>query len=465
MRVTTVIKLIIIGILILLLLALWFNMPFLDRLSVQTKQIFFLWLSLGFLILIGTPISISLGISALLTAVYVKLPLLAVFQKLAFGINSFAFASIAFFVLLGQTVNYTGMTDDLIKLANLMIGRFRGGFAYVNVLASMLFGGISGSAVADVASLGLVEIPMMERQGYSKEFSTALTVTSSIEGIIIPPSQNMIIYALAAGGVSVGTLFAAGYLPGLVLGLSQMAMIFVIGRIKKFPRGEPVPKEEIAKILLRSLPVLLVGFITVFGIIFGFFTATESSAFGALLAFIVGFIFHKESRSWRNLVMIFKESASTSATVLFLIANASAFSYLMAYLRIPTYLTQTILSISNDRAVILLMINLLLLLLGLVMDMAPLIVIMTPVLLPLVQSVGMTAEQFGVVMIINLGIGLCTPPVGNALFTGCAVGKTTLEKTTVAMLPLYVAMIGALFLITYVPWITTIVPKLLGLMK
>lgn len=362
-------------------------------------------------------------------------------------------------------MNYTGLTDDLIQLSNLIVGRFKGGLAYVNILASMLFGGISGSAVADVASLGVVEIPMMERQGYSKEFATALTVTSSIQGIIIPPSQNMIIYAMAAGGVSVGTLFAAGYLPGVILGLSQMAVVFILARLKNFPRGEPVPRDKIPGILSRSIPVLLVGLITAGGIIFGWFTAAEASAFGAFLALILGLIFHKESRSWRTVLNVFKESARTAAMVLFLIANATAFSYIMAYLQIPVYLAKAILAVSTDKFIVLLMVNLLLLVLGLVMDMAPLIVIMTPILLPLVRSVGVSAEQFGIIMMINLGIGLCTPPVGNALFTGCAIGKTTIEKTTVAMLPLYAAMIGSLFLITYVPAITMVVPRLLGLIK
>ncbi len=452
--------------LLLILVTLWLKIPFYDNfMSKQAQQILFLWLSLGFFILIGMPISLAIGLSAVFTTFYLGIPIMAVYQKLIFGINSFAFASIAFFVLLGQAVNYTGLTDDLIQLSNLIVGRFKGGFAYVNVLASMLFGGISGSAVADVASLGVVEIPMMERQGYSKEFATALTVTTSIQGIIIPPSQNMIIYAMAAGGVSVGTLFAAGYLPGIILGLSQMVVIFVLARLKNFPRGEPVPRQNIPGILARSIPVILVGLVTAGGIIFGWFTAAEASAFGAFLALVLGLIFHKQGRSWKTVIGIFRESARTAAMVLFLIANATAFSYLMAYLQIPTYLAKAILSVSTDRFTVLLMINLLLLILGLVMDMAPLIVIMTPILLPLVRSVGVTAEQFGIIMMINLGIGLCTPPVGNALFTGCAVGKTTIEKTTVAMIPLYGAMIGSLFLITYVPSITMAVPRLLGLIK
>ncbi len=463
---TNMVKIIVIIFLVFVLVTLWMEIPFYNYLmSKQAQQILFLWLSLGLFILIGMPISIAIGLSAVFTTLYLGIPVTAVYQRVIFGINSFAFASIAFFILLGQAVNYTGLTDDLIQLSNLVVGRFKGGLAYVNVLASMLFGGISGSAVADVASLGVVEIPMMERQGYSKEFSTALTVTTSIQGIIIPPSQNMIIYAMAAGGVSVGTLFAAGYLPGIILGLSQMAVIFILARLKNFPRGEPVPKEKIPGILARSIPVLLVGLITAGGIIFGWFTAAEASAFGAVLSLILGLVFHKQGRSWKILTNIFKESARTAAMVLFLIANATAFSYIMAYLQIPTYLARAILSVSTSKLTVLLMVNVLLLILGLVMDMAPLIVIMTPILLPLVRSMGVSAEQFGIIMMINLGIGLCTPPVGNALFTGCAVGKTTIEKTAIAMIPLYIAMIGSLFLITFVPAITMAVPKLLGLIK
>ncbi len=460
------VKMVAIFAIIFILTTLWLKVPFYDTLmSKQAQQIIFLWLSLSFFILIGMPISIAIGLSAVFTTLFLGIPIMAVYQRLIFGINSFAFASIAFFILLGQAVNYTGLSDDLIQLSNLVVGKFKGGFAYVNVLASMLFGGISGSAVADVASLGIVEIPMMEKQGYSKEFSTALTVTSSIQGIVIPPSQNMIIYAMAAGGVSVGALFAAGYLPGIILGLSQMLVIFVLARLKNFPKGENIPKEKIPGILARAIPVLLVGLITAGGIIFGWFTAAEASAFGAFLALLFGLIFHKQGRSWKTVINIFKESAQTSAMVLFLIANASAFSYIMAYLQIPSYLARAIFSISTDKVTVLLMINLLLLVLGLFMDMAPLIVIMTPILLPIVRSLGMSSEQFGIIMMINLGIGLCTPPVGNALFTGCAVGKTSIEKTAVAMIPLYAAMIGALILITYVPAITMAVPRLLGLVR
>ncbi len=457
------VKVIILIILAVFIVSLFIKAPWVNFFSVTQSQIIFLWGSFALFILMGVPISFSLGISAFFTAIFIKLPVLVIFQDLTYGINSFAFLAIVFFILLGQIVNYSGMGNDLLDLANIIVGWLPGGLALVNILASMLFGGISGSSVADTASIGSVLIPMMRKEGYSTEFATAVTVTSSQEGIIIPPSQNMIIYSLAAGGVSVGALFMAGYIPGLILGLAQMSIVLILAPIKHFPKGRRVKKARIPMVLIRSLIILSIGLIVVGGIVFGFFTATESSSIGAATALIVSFLFYRKNMTFKNSVKIFKETFRTSVMVLFLIANAAAFGYVMAYLQVPSALANAITSISSNPIIILLMINLLLLVLGLVMDMAPLIVIMTPILLPLVEKVGMSPIQFGIVMLINLGIGLCTPPVGNTLFVGCAVGKTTIERTTKEMVPLYIAMVIVLIIITYVPNLSMFLPNLFHL--
>ncbi len=456
-------KIVILALIAAFLLSQLLNAPWMQFIAQQPSQIIFLWLSFAFFIVLGVPISFSLGLSAVFTAVFIQLPVLAIFQNLSNGINSFAFVAIAFFIMLGQIVNESGMGNDLLALANLIIGRLPGGLALMNVLTSMLFGGISGSAVADTASIGTVMIPMMERQGFSREFSTAITVTSSLEGMIIPPSQNMIIYSLAAGGVSVGALFLAGYLPGIVMGLAQMAYILILAPIRKFPRGERIARDRVPMILLRSLLVLSVGFFVVGGIVFGLFTATESSSAGVGLAIIIFVLFYRKNMTRANVMRILTGSVRTTAMVLFLIANATAFGYVMASLQVPLLLSSAITSLTTNPIVILLLVNLLLLVLGLVMDMAPLIIIMTPILLPLVLHAGMSAVQFGVVMLINLGIGLCTPPVGNVLFVGCAVGKTTIEKTTRQLLPLYGIMMVVLLIITFVPQVSLILPNLFHL--
>jgi tripartite ATP-independent transporter DctM subunit len=456
-------KIILLAVVGAFLISLLLNAPWIQFIAQTPAQIIFLWVSFAFFILLGTPISFALGLSAVATAVYIQLPVLAIFQNLSNGIGSFAFVAIAFFIMLGQIVNESGMGNDLLALANLIIGRLPGGLALMNVLTSMLFGGISGSAVADTASIGTVMIPLMEKQGFTREFSTAITVTSSLEGMIIPPSQNMIIYSLAAGGVSVGALFLAGYLPGIVMGLAQMAYILVLAPIRKFPRGERIARGRIPMILLRSLLVLSVGFFVVGGIVFGLFTATESSSAGVGLAIIIFALFYRKNFTRVNVMKILKNSVRTTAMVLFLIANASAFGYIMASLQVPLLLTSGITALTSSPIVILLLVNLLLLVLGLFMDMAPLIIIMTPILLPLVAQAGMSPVQFGVVMLINLGIGLCTPPVGNVLFVGCAVGKTTIEKTTKQLMPLYAIMMAVLMIVTFIPEVSLIIPNLFHL--
>jgi tripartite ATP-independent transporter DctM subunit len=456
-------KLIVIIIIGFFLLSIFFNAPWINFFPSQILSITFLWGTFAAFILIGVPISFSLGISAFFTAIYVGLPVLVIFQSLSMGIYSFAYVAIPFFILMGQLMLIGGMSDDLLAFANIFVGRLPGGFAIVNVLSNMLLGGISGSSVADVAAIGSVSIPMMEKQGYTREFSSALTAAASQEGIIIPPSQNMIIYSLAAGGVSVSGLFLAGYIPGILLGISLIVVILVLAKLRNFPKGEVVVWDiKTVKMIFRAIISIAVGGLTVFGIVFGLFTPTESASVGALLVLILDFTIYRKKFKFSKFVNAIKESSRTTIMVLFLIANASAFGYVMAYLQVPTMLAQGIISISSNPIIILLMINILLLALGTVMDMAPLIVIMTPILLPLVEKIGMSPIQFGILMLINLGIGLCTPPVGNALFVSSAIGKVTIEKETKEMILLLIGMIITLFLVTYIPLTSMFIPNLFG---
>ena len=441
--------------------SIFFNAPWVSFIPSSTAQIIFLWGIFGILILIGVPISFALGVSAFLSAMYIGLPVLVIFQNLSSGIASFAFVAIPFFILMGQLMMVGGMTEDLLAFANLIVGWLPGGLAVVNIFSNMLLGGISGSSVADVAAIGSITIPMMEKQGYSREFGSALTATASQEGIIIPPSQNMIIYSLAAGGVSVGGLFMAGYIPGVILGLSMTIVILILAKIKKFPKGEKIVWNiNAVKTIIRAAVAMSVGLLVVGGIVFGFFTPTESSAVGVLLVLLVNLTLYRKKFKVSKMFNAIREASRTTVMVLFLIANASAFGFVMAYLQIPSLLANGIMSISHDPIIILLMINILLLALGTIMDMAPLIVIMTPILLPLVERTGVTPIQFGIMLLLNLGIGLCTPPVGNALFVSSAIGKVSIERTSKEMLPLYAAMAFALILVTYFSPISMFLPNL-----
>jgi tripartite ATP-independent transporter DctM subunit len=335
----------------------------------------------------------------------------------------------------------------------------RGGLAQVNVLSSMFFGGISGSAIADTSSIGAMLIPMMKQSGYDTDFSVGITVTSACQGVIIPPSHNMIIYAVAAGGVSVGRLFLGGMIPGIMLGLGLMIASYIIAVIRKYPKGDKVSLHEALAIIRDAILGLFTAVIIVGGVISGVFTATESAAFACLYAFVITFFVYREI-PLKQMDKILLQSLKTLAMVLGLLAACNAFGWLMAYLRVPLLVTQGLLSISSNRIVILLLINLLLLLLGCIMDMAPLIMITTPILLPVVTSLGMSPIHFGVMMVLNLAIGLCTPPVGAALFVGCSIGNIKIEEVSKSMLPFYSVMVVVLLLITFIPNLVLFVPNL-----
>ena len=389
------------------------------------------------------------------------------------GVNNFTMLAIPFFIVMGEIMAAGEISDKIVDLANLAVGRFRGGLAYVNCLDSMFFGGISGSAVADVSSLGSVVIPMMVKQGYNREFTVGLTVTTACQGVLIPPSHNMVIYALAAGGgVSIGQLFYAGFAPGIGLGILFMIACFFLGKKYNFPKGEKMFKDEKVRwmgkdengkfkfgpcmaIVGKAILPMFTLIIIMVGTGVGIFTATESSAVACFYTFILTYFIFRSDKI-KNFGNVLKNSLKTLAIVLTLIGTAKAFAYMMTRLRIPAAITNGLIGFTDNPYVLLLIINLLLLVLGCFMDMAPLIMIMTPILLPVVQTFGMSTVHFGIVLIFNLAIGLCTPPVGSALFVGCAVGKTTLEKTSKTMLPLFFCMLLGLILVTYIPYVAKI---------
>jgi len=398
--------------------------------------------SFGIFLVLKVPITFSLAVSSIITAMYLKIPLMAVMQQMVQGVNSFSLLAIPFFIIAGEIMGEGGISRRLIAFSNLLVGRVRGGLAQVNVLASMFFGGISGSAVADVSSIGTILIPMMKKEGYDADYSVAVTVTSACQGIIIPPSHNMIIYSLAAGGVSVGRLFLGGFIPGVLLGIALMIISYIIAVRRNYPKEKPSTWREALRIIS------------------GVFTATESAAVACVYAFFVTFFVYREIPLSRMNKILYS-SLKTLAMVMSLIAAAKAFGWLLSYLKIPALATSALLTVTDSPVLLLLLVNLLLLGLGCIMDMAPLILITTPILFPVVVgSLGMHPVQFGIMMMLNLGIGLCTPPVGSALFVGCAVGKISIERAARAMLPFYAAMVAVLLLITFVPRVVLFIPEL-----
>ena len=402
------------------------------------------------LMLLRVPVSFAMLLSTLGCALVTGTNFSVLVRQMVDGVNNFSLLSIPFFILMGEIMGAGGISDKIIDLANLAVGRFRGGLAYVNCLSSMFFGGISGSAVADVSSLGSVVIPMMKQQGYTDDFSVGLTVTTACQGVLIPPSHNMVIYALAAGGgVSIGSLF--------------MALCFFMGKKYNFPKGVTVPPEQKKSVILRGILPMLTLIIILVGTGLGVFTATESSAIAVVYTMFLAYVVFRDAKL-RDFGKVIKNALMTLAIVMTLLATAKAFAYMMTELRIPAMITEVLLSVTSNKYVLMLIINILLLLLGCFMDMAPLITIMTPILLPVVTNpaIGMDPVHFGVVMIFNLAVGLCTPPVGSALFVGCAIGKTPIERTSKNMLPLYAVMVTVLLLVTYIPEISLWLPRLTG---
>jgi len=424
--------------------------------------------SIGIIILLGgflglmalrVPIAFALGLSSLATAWYLGVPSLLVAQRMVNGLYSFTFLAVPFFILAGQIMSEGGISERLVRFADIIVGRIRGGLAQVNIFASTLFGGISGSSVADVASIGSFLIPAMVKRGYKPEYAVAVTVTSSVQGVLIPPSQNMIYYALAAGGLPIGQLFLAGYLPGVLLGLALMVLAYVLAVRQNHPAGTRYGWREGLKTAIDASIGLFTMVIIVGGIVAGIFTATESAAVAVVYALLVT-VFVYKTMDRAAILRVLRESLGTLAMVIAIIMTSSAFGFLLSYLKVPALLAEAIFMVSREPWVVLLAINALLIVLGMLMDMGVLILILTPILLPIVKSIGVDPIHFGVVLLINLGIGLCTPPVGTSLIVGCSIAPTSIERTTRVLVPFYVVMIAVLMLVTYVPALSLGLPSL-----
>jgi tripartite ATP-independent transporter DctM subunit len=410
------------------------------------------------LMLLGMPVAYAMGLASLIGALWVDLPIGAVMIQVASGVNKFSLLAIPFFVLAGAIMAEGGMSRRLVAFAEVLVGFVRGGLSLVNILASTFFGAISGSSMADTASIGSVLIPEMEKKGYPRDFATAVTVSGSVQAILIPPSHNAVIYSLAAGGgVSIAALFLAGVLPGLLLGLSLAVMCLWIARKRNFPAGRRIPMGEALRIVIDALWGLMTMVIILGGILSGVFTATESAAVAVLWAFFVTMFIYRDYR-WRDLPKLMHRVVKTLTIVMILIGFAAAFGYLMTLMQIPQRITEGITALSDNRYVILLLINLLLLILGTLMDMAPLILIMTPILLPVATSIGVDPVHFGMIMMVNLGMGLITPPVGGVLFVGSAIAKLPIEKVTRALYPFFIVLLFVLALVTYIPAISLWLP-------
>ena len=419
--------------------------------------------SLFALIALGLPVAYALGAAALVGAVWIDIPWEAVMLKISDGVRNFSLLAIPFFVLAGAIMAEGGMARRLVALANVLVGFIRGGLALVNILASSFFGCISGSSVADTSSIGSVMIPQMVRAGYPRVFATNVTIAGSVQAILIPPSHNAVIYSLAAGGtVSIAHLFLAGFVPGLLLGGSLIGLCIFIAHRKGYPKGEPVPLRQALRIVIEAFYGLLTMVIILGGILSGVFTATESAAVACVYAFLITMFVYRDYR-WRELPKLLHRVVKTVAMVMILIGFASSFGYIMALMQLPAQVTAFFLTLSDNKYVILFFINIMLLVLGCLMDLAPLLLICTPILLPVVKTFGVDPVHFGMIMLVNLGIGLITPPVGATMFVGCAVGRVRIEQVAREIWPFYLAMLVVLALVTYVPEISLFVPSLVRL--
>jgi tripartite ATP-independent transporter DctM subunit len=416
--------------------------------------------SLFGLMIMGMPIAYSLGVAAIITSLYIGLPTEAVLLKVSDGVDDFALLAIPFFVFAGALMAEGGMARRLVAFANIFVGWLRGGLAMVNIVASMFFGGISGSAVADTSSIGSIMIPMMRKEGYSDHFSVNVTITSAVQGIIIPPSHNAIIYTYAAGGtISIAQLFMAGILPGIMIGLALMVLAFIISVKHDYPKGELVPVRDAVRITWESIAGLFTVVIIVGGVIGGVFTPTESAAVAVVWAFFITMFVYRDLK-WRQLPRVLHNVIRTVAMVMIVIGFAASFGYMMTLMQVPAKITQGLMSLSDNKIVLLILINIMLIVLGTFMDMAPLILICTPILLPLIKAIGVDPVHFGIIMMLNLGIGLVTPPVGTVLFVGCAIGKIPIERAARHLWPFWLTMLIVLLLVTYIPALSLWIPSL-----
>ena len=427
--------------------------------TVNTGAIAVLLISFLVMVLLRFQIAYAVALSSVFCLLYQGLNLNTVCQQMVKGISSFSLMAVPFFITMGCIMGVGGISEKLIALADACVGWMTGGLAMVNIVASYFFGGISGSAAADTASLGSILIPMMVDQGYDDDFSTAVTITSSCEGLLVPPSHNMVIYAMSAGGVSVGSLFLAGYLPGALLAISLMIGSFIISKKRNYPRGEKFSFKRLIKQLGVSFWALAAIIIVVVGVVGGVFTATESAAIAVIYSLIVSVVIYK-GITLKGVWKVLEQCVDTLSIVMILIATSSIFGYCLTTLHVPDLAANAIIGLTRNPVLIALLLNLILLVLGMIMDMAPIILIATPILLPIANSIGINAIQFGIMIILNCGIGLLTPPVGAVLFIGSAVGKVKMERVVKATMPFYLCMIVVLMLLTFVPEISMLIPNM-----
>ena len=405
------------------------------------------------------PIAYAVALSAVFSLLAQGNSLTIICQQMVKGISSFSLMAVPFFITMGVLMGSGGISEKLIALANACVGWMRGGMAMVNIVASYFFGGISGSAAADTASLGSILIPMMVDQGYDEDFSTAVTITSSCEGLLVPPSHNMVIYATTAGGISVGSLFLAGYVPGAILAITLMIGSYIISVKRNYPKGDRFSVKNLIKQLGISFWALAAVLIVVFGVVGGVFTATESAAVAVIYSLLVS-VFIYRGLNWKGVWRVLEDCVNTLAIVLILIATSNVFGYCLTTLHVPDMAAHAITGITSNPIILALLLNLILLVLGCIMDMSPIILIATPILLPIATSIGIDPIQFGIMMVLNCGIGLLTPPVGAVLFIGSAVAKIPMEKVVKATFPFYVCMIVTLILITFLPATSLWLPSL-----
>ena len=415
------------------------------------------------LIGIGTPIAWSIALSSLFSLI-INLPNISSFttiaQRMATGLDSFSLLAIPFFILSGQLMTHGGIAKRLISFAKTLVVNIPGGLALINIVSAMMMGAITGSAMASASAMGSTLGPEMENEGYEKEFSAAVNITSATMGLVIPPSNILIIYSLASGGISIAALFLAGYLPGIIIGFFLMIVAAIWAKRKGYPVLKRTNFRNIISSFINALPSILLLFIVIGGIVLGIFTATEASAIAVLYTLILGIVYNEIKMI--ELPRILLNSSKTSAVVLLLIASSMSMSWVISYENLPQNISHFLLGISDNKIIILLLINLILLFVGIFMDMTPATLIFTPIFLPIVNSIGIDPVQFGIIMVVNLCIGLCTPPVGSVLFVGISVAKTSVEKVVKPLLPLFLAMILSLILITLIPEITLWLPRKFG---
>ena len=422
-------------------------------------DVFILIGSFTIVCLMGMPVAYALGIASILAALWVGIPLEAVRLKVSGGMSGFSLLAIPFFILAGAIMAVGGMAERLVNLAKVFVGFIRGGMALVNILASTMFGCISGSSVADTAAVGSVMIPQMIKNGYPRLFAVNVTISGSLQPLLVPPSHNMIIYSIAAGGtISVAHLFMAGIIPALLLGLSLIILVLIIAQRQSFPKGEIVPLRQALRIALDAVWGMITIAIILGGILSGIFTPTEAGAVAVVYAFFVTMFVYRDVK-WSELPKLIARVVRTVGMVMIMIGFSIAFGYMMAIMRVPAMATQFFVDISNDRFMFLLWVNILLLALGTFMDLAPMLLICTPIFLPVIKAFGIDPVHFGIIMILNLGIGLLTPPVGPTMVVGCAIGRVSMEAVSRSILIFYVPMVIVLLLVTYIPALTLWLPS------